>query len=318
MTGEDVKAVQEALNLDKAQLTPLLPRGFVLPKIREKDGTLKEVLLAPDGVFGPHTKTVIIAFQKLKNLKPDGILGRFTRAALYPFGAGHLQIKVSKITGPATSPNSGQVAPAGHPLKTLTTGHFPGPLRPLPLPMPFLPPISLPPGSSQTSQTVQLKAGQQTSFPLRQFPSGKSSAATNTLALDFVGMIFTPRRIDLPLLGGSKGTLGIDLGLGLPITPGGKFTATATWAVTLAPELFKFGRFDLLSLSAKAGVGRTDPRRGRRNAAPIKAVREHVSGVILPQRERPITALFVTLARFGPGAMSHLSRSPFPSMNRAS
>ena len=69
-------------------------------------------------------------------------------------------------------------------------------------------------------------------------------------------MIFTPAKVNLGSLSGPA-TIGVDLGLGFPNTSGGKFTATAQWAVTVAPDLFKFGRFDLLSLSAKAGVGFT-------------------------------------------------------------
>ncbi len=67
-------------------------------------------------------------------------------------------------------------------------------------------------------------------------------------------MVYTPKRVELGKLPG-PGTMGIDLGMGIPASSGAKFTATASWAVTLPPELFKHDRWDFLSLSAKAGVG---------------------------------------------------------------
>jgi peptidoglycan hydrolase-like protein with peptidoglycan-binding domain len=38
--------------------------------------------IAADGDFGPMTKSAVVAFQKKKNLYPDGVVGKNSWAAL--------------------------------------------------------------------------------------------------------------------------------------------------------------------------------------------------------------------------------------------
>lgn len=208
--------------------------------------------LKPRGFFGPKTHAAVVAFQKLQNLKPDGIVGPLTRAALFPYSVARMILTVSKNEAPVAAPKQGQVQPTLHPDGPITLKTFPGISTALPSPL-VTPAASAP--STQTSQVVQVKAGDQVSVPLKQFPSSsKPSPVTNTLVVDWVGMIYTPKRLELGKLSGPA-TVGIDLGMGIPASNGAKFTATASLALTLAPELFKYGRWDFLALSAKAGVG---------------------------------------------------------------
>jgi len=62
-SGPDVKAIQQALNTWGAN-----PR------------------LETDGKFGSHTDKAVREFQAAHQLRPDGIAGRLTRAALFPVG----------------------------------------------------------------------------------------------------------------------------------------------------------------------------------------------------------------------------------------
>ncbi|NCC68496.1 MAG: peptidoglycan-binding protein, partial [Clostridia bacterium] len=41
--------------------------------------------LATDGIFGSGTLSALRAFQSEIGIKPDGIAGRFTHSALYPW-----------------------------------------------------------------------------------------------------------------------------------------------------------------------------------------------------------------------------------------
>lgn len=230
LQGPDVAAIQEALELQPIPLPqPLKPRG----------------------IFGPKTHAAVIAFQKLKHLKPDGIVGPLTLAALYPFGVARLILTVAKVAVPVVAPTKALTLPNSHPLLPLTLSSFPGLLTPMASPLLFPTLLQSP---AQTSQSFQISGGGQVSIPLKQSPvPSKPNPSARTIVIDWVGMIFTPKRINLGALSGPA-TIGIDVGLGLPVSSGAKFTASASLAVTLAPELFKFGRFDLLALSAKAGV----------------------------------------------------------------
>lgn len=77
--GEDVMALQEALNAHGAQL-------------------------APDGAFGPRTRAAVVSFQQQNGLSPDGVVGPMTWGALEGGGAG---------TGAATTPGAGATTGAG-------------------------------------------------------------------------------------------------------------------------------------------------------------------------------------------------------------
>lgn len=227
LCGDDVRALQEALNLHHLGLKPL----------------------RLDGIFGPKTKCAVEAFQKLKHLVPDGIVGPLTRMALYPFGVYRVRMHVSNC--PSSAPRSRQVSPSSHPLNPVTIGLVPGVNTPLPMPAPA-PPTN--PKAAPPPKTSSLKVGDQFSIPLKQFPEpSKPSSATHTLTIDWVGPIYAGH-VGHRYLEGPE-SLGLDFGLGLPISDGAKYTASASLAYSLAPDLFRYGRWDLLALSAKAGVG---------------------------------------------------------------
>jgi len=64
---------------------PILKKGSSGPDVLTLQSTLKQLGFDPngvDGVFGAGTETAVIAFQKSKNLTPDGIVGPGTMAAL--------------------------------------------------------------------------------------------------------------------------------------------------------------------------------------------------------------------------------------------
>jgi len=82
MTGPDVKAVQEALNVWQANPA-----------------------LTPDGKFGPKTDAAVRSFQKAHRLKDDGIVGRKTRAALFPVGVATTTIYGMRLKLPDFSPS---------------------------------------------------------------------------------------------------------------------------------------------------------------------------------------------------------------------
>ncbi|HTS29854.1 MAG TPA: peptidoglycan-binding domain-containing protein [Bryobacteraceae bacterium] len=238
LCGPDVRALQEALNLHIRVLG------------------LKPLRL--DGIFGPKTRCALQAFQKLKHLVPDGIFGPKTRLALYPVGVYHSRLCVT--SGPTSAPKSRQIAPASHPVLPVTIGAVPGAgtLVPMPAPPPPSNPKTAPP-----PKIGSYKIGDQFSIPIKQLPEPKKPTPdTHTLTLDWIGLIhagrFHSRYLDGPY------SLGADLGVGLPISDGAKYTATGSLALTLAPDMFRFGRWDLLTLSAKAGLGvvhqDTDPK----------------------------------------------------------
>lgn len=64
--GEGVRILQMAL----------IDLGFAMPGSTRKNTAL------PDGIFGPETTRVVIAFQRLNGLKPDAIVGTQTLARL--------------------------------------------------------------------------------------------------------------------------------------------------------------------------------------------------------------------------------------------
>ena len=234
--GEDVRQVQADVNRHFAE--PSFREAFKQELIKEKlyHAPLQE--LKRDGKFGPLTRAAVIAFQRDKHLRGiDGVVGPETMSALYPFAVYHVQTLV--VPSPSPAPSRQSVPPVSHPALPTRVQAFPG-IR-SPVPAPFVPPLSLPsvPGSlPPSSASYQLKAGVTRSFPL-------SGSPYNTLSLDWVGLIRTPPRV----------TAGVDFGLGFPLADGKNSTATVSWAITWWPTLFSFGRFDLLGISAKTGVG---------------------------------------------------------------
>jgi len=53
---------------------------LILNKLNVRDQEGRELLI--DGIFGPRTKSSVIIFQKLENLKSDGVVGTETVARL--------------------------------------------------------------------------------------------------------------------------------------------------------------------------------------------------------------------------------------------
>lgn len=62
---------------------PLLNRGSVGEHVKFLQ---KRLNIKDDGIFGPATEAAVIAFQKSRELLPDGRVGRMTWAALSPKG----------------------------------------------------------------------------------------------------------------------------------------------------------------------------------------------------------------------------------------
>ena len=65
----------------------ILAQGNSGPEVRTLQTALNQQLfprpnLAVDGIFGPRTRTAVVAFQRQAGLVPDGIVGPRTRAAL--------------------------------------------------------------------------------------------------------------------------------------------------------------------------------------------------------------------------------------------
>src|SRR5262245_13300231 len=81
-TGPDILAVQEALNIR------LLRNGL---RIKE------------DGIFGPKTEVSVKEFQRLNQLKMDGIVGPITRSVLYPLVATTVNIYGTRTGDPRRS-----------------------------------------------------------------------------------------------------------------------------------------------------------------------------------------------------------------------
>jgi peptidoglycan hydrolase-like protein with peptidoglycan-binding domain len=88
MVGPDVKAIQEALNV----------WGAAPP-------------LKTDGKFGPRTDAAVRKFQKARGLRDDGIVGRYTRGALFPVGVATTTIFAMRLRMPAFPSFHGSAAP---------------------------------------------------------------------------------------------------------------------------------------------------------------------------------------------------------------
>jgi hypothetical protein len=133
LTGTDVRHLQIILNLQ---------RGPHDQRISE------------DGIFGPETGARVKAFQAYCKLKPDGIVGPLTFAALAPVGTHTTQAVVTQgnVAGSkqATTPRVPQVADPEDPLN--------------PPPSPAPPPAPVSPMAFKYYSQLQVLAGQQLSF----------------------------------------------------------------------------------------------------------------------------------------------------------
>jgi peptidoglycan hydrolase-like protein with peptidoglycan-binding domain len=96
MSGPDIKAIQDALNVQFGLKSPRLDH---------------------DGVFGPKTDAKVREFQALKHLKVDGIVGKDTRLALFPVGVATVTIVGVKQPRPSFHRASGDRYPGVMPGK---------------------------------------------------------------------------------------------------------------------------------------------------------------------------------------------------------
>lgn len=62
-----------------ASSRPIVQQGSTGPNVVALQNALA---LKPDGIFGPKTRAAVIAFQKSRDLLPDGVVSRMTWAAL--------------------------------------------------------------------------------------------------------------------------------------------------------------------------------------------------------------------------------------------
>jgi peptidoglycan hydrolase-like protein with peptidoglycan-binding domain len=163
--GADVKAVQEALNVWKANPP-----------------------LTPNGVFDKDTDSAVRRFQQDHGLKPDGIVGRATRRALFPVGVATVTVQGLRLQMPEAPRFRGSSASFGlpplrlnapPPVSFLNQGsyepvRFPGLLCRMPAPKTPLLDFSVPsldPGNTSGGflgfqfDHVELQPGAQTTVP---------------------------------------------------------------------------------------------------------------------------------------------------------
>jgi peptidoglycan hydrolase-like protein with peptidoglycan-binding domain len=133
LTGTDVRHLQVILNLQRGP---------------------HDQRIAEDGDFGPETRARVRAFQNYCKLKPDGIVGPLTFAALTPVGVHTTQAVVNQATvagsKPARRPGVTQIADPEDPL------------NPTPPPAPPTAPVM--PWDFKFYSQFQLLAGKQLSF----------------------------------------------------------------------------------------------------------------------------------------------------------
>jgi peptidoglycan hydrolase-like protein with peptidoglycan-binding domain len=248
--GDDVRQVQNDINQYYDE--PAFKNAFraELLKANLMPAGLKK--LDPDGKFGPLTRAAVRAFQTYEGLtRIDGIAGPETLSALYPCAVYRIQANVSRAAtqgagsqrvGDPPAKGSGQTIPLqverNNQLQLQKFVDFSSQL-----PAPALPPLPslAPPNAKKRSAVFQLKGGFTHNVPLL----GSSSTPYDTLNLDMVGVIMTTAGI----------AHGLDFGWGLPLSDGASGSANLSWAMSYWPRLFRWKQFDLLGVSAKAGVG---------------------------------------------------------------
>ncbi len=240
-TGPDVKQLQEDLNL----YYPHPSFQNLFKQYLMKAGLYPKAFhpLNTDGQFGPATRAAVLAFQDDKKLKKiDGKAGDETFTALYPYAVARLNVTVIKV--PGKGPTQVIVPPKLAPSHPTTSHVLPGLKHPLPAPV--APPPSPVPGTKTEKAHFQVKA-----LGTYNHQFGKPDYLS--LNADIMWLLLSPS----PNL-----TMGPDLGVATPLTDGGTNSAYVWWALTWWPAMFKHGRFDLLGISAKAGVGVKESTKG--------------------------------------------------------
>ncbi len=218
MSGIDVKAVQQALNIWMPDRKPLVD----------------------DGKFGALTKAAVIEFQKRKKLRQDGIVGPYTLTALYPvapyYGLGTVLLGSGPIAG-ARSAESTPLASSG----SLIMEHLPGFPFPVPIPRPPAHPLARHPGLSpehrqrvaQPSRPGSLPASQPVQFQSTQYQFGTSTTWSNLFKPGVTGLQVAVK--GLFLLGGKNLSLSTGFTGTVAVDDGAKDSAAAIFAIAWAP-----------------------------------------------------------------------------------
>lgn len=74
-----ISGTRDVMTLPVTTPRPLLRQGSTGEHVRALQGALAVTV---DGIFGPATRAAVVAFQRRRELLPDGIVGRMTWAAL--------------------------------------------------------------------------------------------------------------------------------------------------------------------------------------------------------------------------------------------
>ncbi len=268
MTGEDVRAIQNALNAH-----------------RELPGAPLE----PDGRFGPLTDAKVRAFQASERIAVDGVVGPQTRLALFPLGVATVTVIGARLVLPGFGaarrdrfPNvmSGRLTPpfggAGPAALNVDwskivadfrsdfLANYPGPpyfpvripraVAPLPAPDPpelTPPPILLPSVSGPPSllgfdyDHLELVPGGQSTFPLGGW---RQDAFTLTMQ-----MIYQRGPDD-----GHNQTITTGVQIGAPVTApfpnGGPWTFNPFVQFTDVDRFWRFGALHLVQPYAQVGA----------------------------------------------------------------
>jgi peptidoglycan hydrolase-like protein with peptidoglycan-binding domain len=252
-SGDDVKVVQEALNLYRCQIG------------------LKEPLETKSGIFGPKTTAAVKAFQQYKHLEVNGqfngVVGLETFGALFSASVFNLTLAVQKLpaenTCPVSAPRQRSVVPALAPIGPVTAQQILG--MPSPLPGPITTPQdaptstapagSDPAAASQTAKKIfQIQAGPQHSIPLTTSPKPKSpTPASTTLVIDVTSVILHTGSFSHYL---DAAYTSADYSQ--PVS-NQKQSAYLYWKTSRPLDLFKHKRWDLArlsaSVSARVGAG---------------------------------------------------------------
>ena len=236
MSGMDVKAIQQALNIWMPDRKPLVD----------------------DGKFGPLTKAAVIAFQSRRNLTRDGIVGPFTLTALYPVAPYYGFSVVARGVGPsAAAPQSAVTSLRPAAPGSLVLERIPG--IPVPVPVPQAPANTLanvpglPPQPRRVAQPSPPSPGG-VKFQSTQYQFG----TTATWPLDFSkpGVVAVQVAVKgLFLLHGRALTLSVGGTGSLAVTDGAKDSAAAIGQIAWAPAFLNDRLADLASLSLIAQVG---------------------------------------------------------------
>lgn len=236
MSGKDVRAIQQALNIWMPNRKPLVD----------------------DGRFGPLTKAAVIAFQTQRQLKPDGIVGPYTLTAIYPVAPYYGIGVVVRGAGSGGGVRSAQTAPVAARPGSLVLDQIAGLPFPAPLPKPPANPLpntpGLPaqrqnltqsPGSTPSSgvrfQTTQYQLGTTTTWPLNFSKPGVTG-----LQLTVKGLFLLNGKA-LTLATGATGTVAVD--------NGAKDVAAGIFQIAWAPSFLEFGDLASLSMIAQLAVG---------------------------------------------------------------